>query len=298
MNGLTPYLPEDFAEFWQEAVAEANSAPLDAHRSVLDTERSETHRVEEFTFRGILGETRHGWIATPRNLRHVPAFLWVPPYSRWSMQPNQYGTRPGYASLSFNFFGESAFHEETYHPSRGYFADGAGKPKTWIFRSMLQDLVLATRFLAMQVEVDENRMGAMGMSQGAGLSIWLAAWDERIKAVCADMPFLGGMPWVFQQAVHRYPLKELTDFMESIPLGRESVLFTLSYYDTINQATQCTVPTLVTLGLKDPAVRPEQARAVFDALPGEKELVELDWGHDWHPSMVDRNLAWLTRHMA
>ncbi len=293
MTGLTPYLPEDFSEFWQETVAEANAAPLDFHRSMTDTGRSDTHIVEEFSFRSITGDTLHGWIARPPEARKAPSFLWVPPYSRWSMQPNEYGTRPGYVSLSFNFFGESAFHEEVYHPSRGYFAQGAGRPETWVFRTMFQNLVMAARFLSAQVEVDEQRIAAMGMSQGAGLSIWLGAWCPLIKAVCADMPFLGGMPWVFSHDIHRYPLKELTDYMDQIPLGREWVMHTLSYYDTINQATQCKVPTLVTLGLKDPAVKPEQARAVYEALPGDKNLVELDWGHDWHPSMIERNQAWL-----
>jgi len=297
MTGLEPYVPEDFRDFWTAVTDEALAAPLDGHRSIADEDALDSHRVEVISFRGMSGDTRHGWLATPRSLRHVPAFLWVPPYSRWSMPPNQYGTRPGFASLSFNFFGESAFHHETYHPSRGYFADGARHPSTWIFKTMYQDAVLAARFLAVQTEVDEDRMAAMGMSQGAGISIWLGAWWKRIRAVCADMPFLGGMPWVFDRPVLRYPLKELSDFMDEIPLGKETVLHTLSYYDTVNQATECKVPTLVTLGLKDPAVRPEQARAVFEALRGEKELVELDWGHDWHPSMVDRNQVWLLRHL-
>jgi cephalosporin-C deacetylase len=85
--------------------------------------------------------------------------------------------------------------------------------------------------------------------------------------------------------------------MHAIPLGVERVLNTVSYFDTVNMATRCRVPTHVTLGLKDPACRPPNVRACYQALPGEKALTELDWGHDWHPSMVDTNRRWLIEHL-
>lgn len=284
-------------EFWAEAVQEAESAPLDFKRSGSNDYLRTGFRIETLTFRGVKGETLNGWLACPDGADRNRAFLWVAPYGKWSMMPNEYGTREGMVSMSFNFFGESAFHEEDYVPSRGYFAEGASDPKTWVFRTMAQNAMVAMRVLEAQSEVDESKMGAMGLSQGGGVAIWLGAWSKRVKCVVADFPFLGAMKWVLSQRVHRYPLKELAEFMDSIPLGREVVQYTLSYFDTLNQATRCQVPTLVTLGLKDPAVKPEQVKAVFQALPGEKQLEELDWGHDWHPSMVERNRAWLLDHL-
>jgi len=286
------------AAFWSDAVAEAMDVRLDFRRSQQKEQSPPNHHVDLIDFRGMHGEPRHGWIAAPREGKRHRSFLWIPPYSRWSMMPNEYGTREGMTSLSFNFFGESAFHQETYTPARGYFAKGAHDPETFVFRQMFQDAVIALRVLQAQPECDEDRIGAMGMSQGGGIAIWLGAWLPLVvKAVCADMPFLGAVPWIFSHAVHRYPIKELTDYMASIPLGREVVLHTLSYFDTLNQAPFCKVPVHVSLGLKDPAVRPPQVHAIYNALPGEKALVELEWGHDWHPSMVDANAAWLVRHL-
>ncbi|HCM74400.1 MAG TPA: hypothetical protein DIS87_09695, partial [Armatimonadetes bacterium] len=198
MNPLEPYVPDDFDAFWTEAVAEAERAPLDYRRHPQSDVAGASGTVDLLTFRSITGDTLHGWFAYPDD-GPSPAFLWVPPYSRWSMMPNEYGTRPGMCSLSFNFFGESAFHQETYTPARGYFADGLFEPETWVFRRMFQDAVIATRVLEAQIEVDENRIASSGMSQGAGISIWLGAWCKRIKAVAGDMPFLGAMPWVFDQ---------------------------------------------------------------------------------------------------
>lgn len=297
MTGYEPYPPEDLESFWADAVREALAAPLSVRRTFLNDYELEGFVVEKLDFLSITGKELHGWLAYPPGARRLPSFLWIPPYGRESMLPNAYGTRPGFVSFSFNFHGHDAFHQEKYQPARGYFARGAEDPETWIFRRMFQNSVIAARVLQAQVEVDENRIGSMGMSQGGGLSIWLGAWCPIIRAVCADMPFLGAIEETLSKDVHRYPLKELLDYMEDLPLGRERVFNTLSYFDTMNQATRCKVPTQVSLGLKDPAARPDTVRAIFQALPDTKRLKVYDWGHDWLPDMVENNQEWLLNNL-
>jgi cephalosporin-C deacetylase len=297
MTEYAPYVPEDFDEFWRETAAEATAVPLLFRRSLANDFDLPGFIVETFEFMGMGGRLLNGWMAYQEGARRLPAFVWIPPYGRESLLPNEYGTREGFVSLSFNFFGNGAFHQEKYAPGAGYFAEGAGDPQTWIFRRMFQDAAIATKVLQAQVEVDENRIGAMGMSQGGGMSIWLGAWSPIIRSVCADMPFLAGMNRILEGKVYRYPLKELTDFAENVPVGLAQVQNTVSYFDTINHATRCSKPTQVSLGLKDPAVKPEAARAVFDALPGSKIQRTYDWGHDWHPSMIDANRDWLSENL-
>jgi cephalosporin-C deacetylase len=290
-----PYPPEDFEEFWTGTVQEALDVPLDYHRSFSNDFDLPGFVVETIDFRSVQDRWVSGWFAYPEGARRVPGFVWVPPYGRESLLPNAYGTRDGMASLSFNFHGHPAFHQEKYTPARGYFSEGAANPETWIFRRMFQDAYNAVRVLQAQLEVDEDNVSAMGMSQGAGISIWLGAWCNLVKRVCADMPFLGGINITLQKDIYRYPLKELVDYMDSIPLGRERVLSSIAYFDTINQASKCTVPTHVSMGLKDPACKPATVQAIYEALPGQKQLEIIDWGHDWHPSMVDNNRNWLLR---
>lgn len=288
--------PEDLHAFWLEVVAEANAVRLDYHRVRTDRVSPTGHVVDEITFGGLEG-VRKGWIAYEEGVRRAPAFVWLPPYGRESRLPDEYGTRAGFASLSFNFHGESAFHQERYAIDRGYFAEGAGDPETWVFRRMLGDAIVATRVLQAQLEADEDRIGAMGMSQGAGMSIWLGAWCPIVRAVCADMPFLGRIADSLSGQVYRYPTKELIDAMDTMPVGRERILNTVRYYDTVHQAAHCRVPTQVSLGLKDPASKPDNVRAIYEALPGPKRLQVYDWGHDWHPEMVDTNAEWLSEHL-
>ncbi len=213
------------------------------------------------------------------------------------MPPNEYGTREGWTSASLNFFGEGAFYEEAYRPERGYFSQGIESPQTWVFRQLFLDAFLLARILAEQPHVQPGRIGAMGMSQGAGMSIWMGSFCPLIRAVAADMPFLGDMERVMEGKALRYPLKEVFDFIGNDETRRSAVMRTLSYFDTVTVASECRVPTLVSAGLKDPAVRPFQVDAIYSALPGEKSRVDLDWGHDWHPTMVDRNLEWLESHL-
>lgn len=289
--------PEDFQEFWTDVTAEAMAYPLKVSTFRIVPDQSPTHVVEVFSFAGIQGRVRHGWLAYPEGARRLPGFLWVPPYGRESKLPDEYGTRTGMVSMSFNFHGEDAFHQEAYKPDRGYFAEGAEDPSTWIFKTMYQDAVIALRILHAQVQVNEEQIGVSGMSQGGGMSIWLGAWVSLVKSVVADMPFMCGMGDSVLKYAYRFPLKELSDYMHEIPIGEQRVLNTLSYFDTIFQAEHCAKPTQITVGLKDPSCRPPNVQMAYDALPGKKHLETLDWGHDWHPNMVINTKRWFFQTM-
>jgi cephalosporin-C deacetylase len=292
-----PGIPEDLDGFWKEAVSEAMSVPLECHRSLRNEFDLGGFVVETLQFKASEGRILNGWLAYPPGARRLPGFVWLAPYGRESMLPNAYGTREGFASMSFNFHGEPAFHQEKYITARGYFADGAESPDSWTFRRMFIDSVIAARLLQAQVEVDAERIGTMGMSQGGGMAIWLGAWCPIVKAVCSDMPFLANIGQTLTGDVYRYPLKELSDYMEELPVGRERVLNTVSYYDTVTQASRCRVPTQVSLGLKDPASRPRNVRALFEALPGRKVLREYPVGHEWAPEMIENNRNWLLENL-
>lgn len=63
------------------------------------------------------------------------------------------------------------------------------KLNLWLGRTlwgmMLRDQQIALDYLQSRPEVDPNRIGVQGMSMGSTSSWWLAALDERIKAVVA-----------------------------------------------------------------------------------------------------------------
>lgn len=87
--------------------------------------------------------------------------------------------RAGYVTLAIDMpvFGERATVTESF----------SAKALLWegktLFGQMLSDHAAALTYLAGRDDVDADRIGAFGISMGCFLSYWLAALDERIKAV-------------------------------------------------------------------------------------------------------------------
>ena len=159
MSLQEPYLPVGFDQFWQGVVAECEDASLDFQRTPQKEVQREGFVIDSLMFRGVQGESLYGWIAAPLESGNSPAFQWIAPYGRWSMLPNEYGTREGMISLCFNLHGESAFHEESYKPERGYFTEGIKSKESWIFKRMFQNCYIAQRILA---ALPENRWSPFG----------------------------------------------------------------------------------------------------------------------------------------
>ncbi|MEO7453890.1 MAG: acetylxylan esterase [Fimbriimonadales bacterium] len=286
-------IPADFDSFWADVATEAGGVEVDFERRPTSYQPLDTHRIELLDFVGAAGRL-HGWVAVPKNVGQSPGFVWIPAYGRESHLPDEYSTREGFVSFSFNFHGHAAFHKEEYKPERGYFSDGVDDPQTWIFRRMAMDCLVAMRVLAAQPEIDAERLAAAGLSQGGGMAIWAGAHSPLVKRVVADLPFLSDMGNTLGKDIYRFPLKELTDYAESSGIGMDAVRRTISYFDTAHQATRLTKPVLVSLGEKDPAVKPASVRAVFAALASEdKRLIEYPTGHDWHPGMIEANREFL-----
>lgn len=90
--------------------------------------------------------------------------------------------RAGYAGLCLDMW---AFGER-----RGASESDIFKQMLWngqvMFGMMLYDNLRALDYLSSRADVDNKRIGTIGMSMGSTVSWWLAALDERIK-VCVDL---------------------------------------------------------------------------------------------------------------
>ena len=90
--------------------------------------------------------------------------------------------RAGYAGLCLDMW---AFGER-----RGKTEMDIFKAMLWkgqvMFGMMVYDNLRALDYLTKREDIDNSRIGTIGMSMGSTMSWWLAALDERIK-VCADL---------------------------------------------------------------------------------------------------------------
>ena len=104
---------------------------------------------------------------------------------RSSLQPVPYAealTSNGYAALCFDTWG---------------FGERSGRTESEIFKEMLwtgrvmwgmmiYDSIRAIDYLVSRSDVDQDRIGTIGISMGSSMAWWLAALDTRIK-VCIDI---------------------------------------------------------------------------------------------------------------
>jgi uncharacterized protein len=150
-------------------------------------------------------------------------------------------------------------------------AQGARNPLALVqlWRQALADVRLGLRYLAARSDIDRQRLGLVGYSMGAFLSVVLAADEPLVRAVVLAA---GG------------------DLPQGTPFGAVArmVADPLAAVQRLNGR-----PLLMLHGRRDTTVRPEQAQRLYDAAPEPKELRWLDAGHYLPPAATAGAAEWL-----
>jgi cephalosporin-C deacetylase len=154
------------------------------------------------------------------------------------------------------------------------------KRDRYILGGCVEDLWLAVSALLALFPDTFGHVGYLGISLGGGLGALALPWDERIQRGHLNVPSFGHYPLRLQlptcgsgDAVRRYE-RETGHVME-----------TLQYYDAASAARFITQPVHVAAALFDPCVAPPGQFAIYNALPGPKQLFVLDAGHFEYPGM-------------
>ena len=146
-------------------------------------------------------------------------------------------------------------------------------------------------------EVDANRVGAMGGSQGCALTIACAALEPRIKRAAPLFPFLSDFMrvWEMDQAKDAY--KELQEyFRHSDPMHKlETTIFEmLGYIDIQFLAHRIQAEVLWGISLMDTICPPSSQFAVYNKLTSPKKMaIYPDFGHELLPGWYDQAFQFL-----
>lgn len=177
-------------------------SPLNAR--VVATDQKDGYRIEKFVFDNGVDSMVPGYIAIPDHRQgRLPAILTM--HGHGSTKDNMFGYKPtsqdvagmlakqGFVVLGIdNYFngerrgtgpaGNLEMQERGSDMEMSLF-----KLNLWLGRTlwgmMLRDEQIALDYLVSRPEVDPNRIGAQGMSMGSTRAWWLAAIDDRVKAV-------------------------------------------------------------------------------------------------------------------
>ncbi len=279
----------DFDEFWEVSLKEL--AAIAPNFKVIPQKRegnskTDLYKVEMTSFGGL---TVRGWLEVPKKKGKYPALLRVPGYQE-NLEPiDQYDDL---IVFSFNTrdHGES---DDT--GKRGYdmWVRGMEAKEDYFYLGLYLDCIRAVDFLMTRDDVDADRIAIWGGSQGGGLSFATAALDQRIDLCIADIPFLCDMP-LYLGITH---WDEVDIWFEENPEQTwQSVLQTLSYFDTKNMAGKINCPVIMSIGLQDDICPPSTSFATYNFITSPKEYTVNKHSGHWQPKTHWENrFSWLRK---
>lgn len=289
---------ENIKRFWQNTLdllakedpkAKIEPAPEQSGREY------DTCRVTTCSFEG---RRIRAWFTLPKDRppgRRFPAVVALPGYGGEKAIPAHLAVL-GYAVLTLYPRGQGESEAEWRLEHSTKLTYNLGDPELYYYRGAYMDCVRGLDFLCSREEIDPERIGVWGRSQGGGLTLATVALDGRPRAAVAEEPFLCSYPISVDIATS--PYSELRDYLVEHPGERQSVLSTLSYFDPLNLAADIQCPTLVDIGMKDDVCPYNTIMPVFEAIKVPKSImVYPDLAHEPCSDFNHHALGWLARYI-
>jgi cephalosporin-C deacetylase len=291
--------PEDMDAFWDASLAEMHALDpqVELTPHALDAPFAECF---DLRFTGVGGARVYAKYLRPKNAPEPhPAVLMFHGYSGnsgdWCDKLN-YVAR-GFSVAALDCRGQGGQSEDVGgirgNTHRGHIIRGLDDaPEKLLFRHIYLDCAQLARIVMQRPEVDADRVGATGGSQGGGLTLACAALEPRIRRAAPVFPFLCDYRRVWEMDLASGAYEELRTFFRMFdPLhAREDEVFTrLGYIDNQHLAHRIRAKVLMIAGLMDTICPPSTQFAAYNKIASEKEiLLYPDYGHEGLPGSSDR----------
>ncbi len=298
MTSVDVYRPDDFDEFWNTTMARAADVPLRPAFDYVPERSTDEVAVYDVHYDSWEGVRISGWYAVPRREYlpgPYPALMLLPGYISEPVIPRNWAMQ-GYAAFAVAPRGKLRSNQRFNPGYPGLLVHNIVDPNTYGYRGFYVDAVRAVDAVLTRPEVDADRVGVHGSSQGGALTITTAALlPELVTCGAAGAPYLCGF-MESAKLTHSYPYEEINEYLRVHPDHERQVAESVGYYDGINFAPGIRAPMLVYIGLEDDVCPPETGFAVHDAMTCEKELLTYErCGHDagifWAEEKVEEFLA-------
>jgi cephalosporin-C deacetylase len=290
--------PVDFEEYWDRALDEMRAidpeVELIPHR--LNAPNAECFHLY---FTGVGGARIHSKFLRPKAPRERhPAVIMFHGYSinsgEWSDKLNYVGQ--GYCVAALDCRGQGGLSQDTGwvvgNTLRGHIIRGLDDhPDKLLFRHIYLDCAQLARIVMEMPEVDENRVGATGASQGGGLTLACAALEPRIKLAAPVFPFLCDYQrvWEMDLAIGAYEeLKQYFRLFDPRHEREEEIFTKLGYIDNQHLAHRIRGEVLMATGLMDTICPPSTQFAAYNKIKGKKDMIIYpDFTHENLPGCSD-----------
>ncbi len=297
-TGRTPR-PETFDAYWQEAMAELRAVDpaISLQPAAFDTDAADCF---DLTFTGVGGSRIYAKYLRPK--ARPPRGSAVLKFHGYTQQSGDWSRHldlvaAGHCVAALDCRGQGGRSQDlggvggttqNGHIIRGLEV-GA---ESLLYRRIFLDTAQLADIVMNFDEVDADRVGTHGGSQGGALALVCAALEPRIKQVTAWSPFLCDYRrvWEMDRDLHAYA--ELrTFFRHRDPThSRQAEWFDrLGHIDVQHLADRIRGRVLMGVGLMDDICPPSTQFAAFNKLTCPKELaVYPDFAHEDFPGFADQ----------
>jgi cephalosporin-C deacetylase len=291
--------PIDYDEFWNNSLNEMHA--VDPQIELIPAQfQHPAADCFHLYFTGIGGARIHAKLLKPKvTTAPTPAVLM---FHGYSMNAGEWLDKVSYTAAGFTVAaldcrGQGGLSEDmggtTGWTLNGHFVRGlADAPEKMTMRQIFLDTAQLASIVMAMPDVDETRVGAMGGSQGGGLTLACTALEPRIKRAAPTFPFLSDYQRVWEMDLDKGAYDEMqTYFRRFDPRHeREEEIFTkLGYVDVQHLCPRIQAEVLMSIGLRDQICPPSTQFAAYNKITSPKSLdVYPEFAHEHLPDSNDR----------
>ncbi|GIV80334.1 MAG: acetylxylan esterase [Litorilinea sp.] len=298
--------PADHDTYWERALAEMRAVDPQVELVPAEFQVPFAHCFHLY-FTGVGGARVHAKLLHPKDApRPHPAVLMFHGYSGssgdWSDKLGYVAA--GYTVAALDCRGQGGLSQDPGGVAgwtlRGHIIRGLDdSPDKLLYRQIFLDTAQLARIVMEMPEVDPDRVGATGGSQGGGLTLACAALEPRIKLAAPVFPFLCDYQRVWHLELAKNAYAELEEYFRRFdPLHeREQEIFTkLGYIDVQHLAPRIQAEVMMATGFADRICPPSTQFAAYNKIRSKKSLrIYPDFGHENLPGNSDAIFQFLSR---
>ena len=297
--------PGDFDRFWDRSLAVMQS--IDPQVELIPAEfQTDFADCFHLTFTGVGGARVYAKLLKPKKQAQPgPAVL---KFHGYSGNSGDWYNKLGYVAQGFTVAamdcrGQGGRSQDpggvkgwtlNGHIVRGLDDD----PANLLYRAIFLDTAQLARIVMDMPEVDENRVGATGGSQGGGLTLACAALEPRIRRAAPIFPFLTDYQRVWEIDLDENAYGELRDYFRRFdPLHeRQAQIFEqLGYIDVQHLCPRIQAGVMMSVGLMDQICPPSTQFAAYNKIQSPKSVrIYPDYAHELVPEHLDAVFKFLT----
>ena len=294
-------MPADFADFWQQSIAEARKTDLDPTKRLLPERCTKDVNVYEVSFQNEQwGSRTYGILCVPAKEGRYPALLRVPGAGVRPYGGDVYTASQGVITLEIGIHGipvtmEQGVYDNLHNGAlRGYWEFNMDSREKHYYHHVIMGCIRAMDYIEQYTPWNGKNAGVTGSSQGGFLTLATAGLDKRFTcyapvhaALCDHTNSLRGIACGWPHY-----------FYWNKGNGQDKQIEVSRYYDGVNFARLITNSQQgwFSFGYCDDVVPPTTAWSTYNTVTGPKEIspYQATW-HFWFQEQWDEWESWLLK---